>query len=302
MLQQTRVETALPYFERWMKTYPDFASLGSASEASVLKSWEGLGYYHRARNLLRLARIISSMSHPPDSYDAWLKLPGVGRYTAAAVTSIVFHQPHACVDGNVVRILARITGCDRAFTPGDGATRFFAPLAESLLNRRHPGDHNQAMMELGAVICRRQSPKCAVCPVRGNCASRMRHDVETIPRLERRRNRDVSVERLWIRANGSILLAKRGANEKRLAQIYELPGMDILDGIALASRPIAVGRRRIGNDQITETIHEVALTPRIMRKLAAKDNCRWASPDGLENLTISGPHRRWIKELLHPRG
>ena len=301
MLQQTRVETALPYFERWMKTFPDFASLGSASEASVLKSWEGLGYYHRARNLLRLSRIISGMSHPPASYDAWLKLPGVGRYTAAAVTSIAFDQPHACVDGNVVRILARITGCERVFTSSDKATRFFGPLADSLLNRRHPGDHNQALMELGAVICRRQSPKCTVCPLQGNCASSMREDVETIPRLERRRIREVSVERLWIQASGSVLLTKTGAKEKRLALIYELPGMDVLDGIAMASRPIAVRQRKIGNNQITETIHEVAPTPRIMRKLAAKENCRWASPDGLQNLTISGPHRRWIKELLDSR-
>ena len=298
MLQQTRVETVLPYFDRWMKRFPDFATLAIASEDDVLKSWEGLGYYRRANYLLHLARIVSKHSHPPTSYDAWIRLPGVGAYTAAAVTSIAFEEFNACVDGNVVRILARISGCEKEFNSGGDAASFFRPLAEDLLNPDHPGDHNQAMMELGAVICRRHTPKCSACPVRIDCASNARSDVDVIPRLVKPRHRKVTVDRLWIRANGSLLLEKRSTNTNRLAQIYELPGIEILGRLKVNRRTIAQRKRRIGNDQITEIIHQVHPSARIIRKLSSRDNCLWTPPDRLDHLTISGPHRRWITELL----
>ena len=121
MLQQTQVATVLPYFERWMKALPDFAALAAAEEAVVLKLWEGLGYYRRARFLHKLAREFVALPAPPRTADAWAELTGVGPYTAAAIASLAFDDPAACVDGNVVRILARITGDTRAFADGSAA-------------------------------------------------------------------------------------------------------------------------------------------------------------------------------------
>ncbi len=164
MLQQTQVATVLPYFERWMRKFPDFAALAAARETEVLKLWEGLGYYRRARLLHALAKELVKLPTPPRTPEAWLELPGVGPYTAAAITSIAFGAPAAVVDGNVVRVLARLHGETRQFKDGSAAVKFFTPAADALLDARHPGDHNQAMMELGATVCTRHNPLCTVCP------------------------------------------------------------------------------------------------------------------------------------------
>jgi len=173
MLQQTQIKTALPYFERWMRELPDFAALAAAPESRVLKLWEGLGYYTRARNLHKLARALVAMPEPPRTPDAWRELPGIGPYTAAAITSITYGQPAACVDGNVVRILSRLTADATEHRDSSAAAKYFAPLANALINPRFPGDHNQAMMELGATLCTRAAPDCARCPVRAHCAARL---------------------------------------------------------------------------------------------------------------------------------
>ena len=149
MLQQTQVKTVLPYLARWLTELPDFAALAAASEARVLKLWEGLGYYSRARNLHRLAQQFVSWPELRRTPEAWRELPGVGPYTAAAITSISFGAPAACVDGNVVRILARLTADATAFRDSATASKILTPLADALLPAATPGDHNQAMMELG---------------------------------------------------------------------------------------------------------------------------------------------------------
>jgi len=147
MLQQTQVKTVLPYFARWMAELPDFAALAAAPEARVLKLWEGLGYYARARNLHRRARVVAARPAPPRRLEDWAELPGIGPYTAAAIASIAFGAATACVDGNVVRILARLTADAREFPDSATAARAFAPLAARLIaGAESPGDHNQAMM------------------------------------------------------------------------------------------------------------------------------------------------------------
>mgnify|MGYP002076228808 CR=1 FL=1 len=153
MLQQTQVKTVLPYFARWLDALPDFAALAEAAESRVLRLWEGLGYDSRARTLHRLARAVAARSSPPRTPPEGRQLPGVGPYTAAAITSIAFGAPAACVDGNVVRILARLTADGTAYRDSASAAKAFAPLAAALLPADRPGDHNQAMMELGATVC-----------------------------------------------------------------------------------------------------------------------------------------------------
>src|SRR3954468_15786834 len=234
MLQQTQVKTVLPYLARWLEALPNFATLAAAPEERVLKLWEGLGYYSRARNLHRLAKEIAARPAPPRTSDEWRELPGVGPYTAAAITSISFGAPAACVDGNVVRILARLTADATAFRDSASAAKIFAPLAQALLPAGAPGDHNQAMMELGATVCFRQKPLCLTCPVRGCCAAARRGDPEEFPRLAPKQMEQRIVTRVWCERRGALLLHRAPATAQRFANIHELPtaefaGVDLAD-------------------------------------------------------------------------
>ncbi|MDP2137494.1 MAG: A/G-specific adenine glycosylase, partial [Candidatus Didemnitutus sp.] len=211
MLQQTQVVTVLPYFERWVRELPDFASLAAAPEAKVMKLWEGLGYYARARNLHRLARTFVAAKTPPRTPVEWRELPGIGPYSAAAITSIAFDEPAAVVDGNVVRILARLTNSTRVFRDGSAAVKQFTALAGSLITGSHPGTHNQAMMELGATLCVRQNPRCTACPVRRFCAGRREGEPERLPRLKPKVSEKKAVARVWCLDRGKLLLRRSQA-------------------------------------------------------------------------------------------
>jgi len=296
MLQQTQIKTALPYFARWLDELPDFATLAAASEEQVLKLWEGLGYYSRARNLHKLARAVAAMPTPPKTPDAWRELPGIGPYTAAAITSISFGAQAACVDGNVVRILARLTADSTEFRDSSSAAKVFTPLAQALLNPTEPGDHNQAMMELGATICTKANPACDHCPVRTLCAGQNAGSPESLPRLAAKRIERREVTRVWCVRAGRLLLHRATAQARRLAHLHELPAAEHL-GLAPAHftgvAPLAQKRRSITRFQITETIYP-APSPR--GDLA--DGLVWVPLAELENITLSGPHRRWVQELL----
>ena len=161
MLQQTRVETVIPYFNRWMERFPDIASLAAAGEQEVLAAWEGLGYYARARNLWRAARrlVEGGSTRLPEDPRELEKLPGVGRYTAGAIASIAFGADAAALDGNIKRILARVYDLDLPIDRPQGVQRLWE-LAESALTLGRAGDHNQALMDLGSLICLARDPKC----------------------------------------------------------------------------------------------------------------------------------------------
>jgi A/G-specific adenine glycosylase len=165
MLQQTQVKTALPYYDRFLSRFPDIEALAKASEREVLNLWAGLGYYSRARNLHKAARkIVKEHGSFPQEYSAVLALPGVGRYTAGAVCSIAFNQPHPVVDGNIRRVLVRLNGLKAPPAPA-----YFWDRMSALLPERNASSFNQAMMELGALICVPLHPRCGKCPVRGFC-------------------------------------------------------------------------------------------------------------------------------------
>jgi A/G-specific adenine glycosylase len=299
MLQQTQVKTVLPYFGRWMAELPDWAALAAASEARVLKLWEGLGYYSRARRLRQLARELAALPEIPRGPAAWRELPGIGPYTAAAITSIAFGAPAACVDGNVVRILARLTADGTPFRDGVEAAKAFTPLADRLVSPTAPGDHNQAMMELGATVCLRQNPICPECPVRGFCAGERRGRPSRYPRLAPKIVEQHSVVRLWCERRGALLLHRTAKGRKRLAGLYELPAA-AQAGLAAAeaeSGPLLARRRRsITRFRILESIH-AAPAPR--GRLRA--GLAWVRLDRLDSIVLSGPHRRWIAEILTNR-
>lgn len=301
MLQQTQVKTVLPYFARWLAELPDFASLAAASEERVLKLWEGLGYYSRARNLHKLAKAIAATPEPPRTPAAWRELPGVGPYTAAAITSISFGASAACVDGNVVRILARLTANATEFTDSASAAKVFAPLADALLPATAPGDHNQAMMELGATVCLRANPLCPKCPVREFCAAAKSGEPENYPRLTPKKIEQRSVTRVWCVHDDAVLLQRAATSAKRLADLHELPtgeSVGLTAGMLARSALLATRKRSITRFQITESIHVVKFTAAQRRDLAAQSSLHWIPLGELDRVTLSGPHRRWITELL----
>jgi A/G-specific adenine glycosylase len=181
MLQQTRVASVIPYYQRFLTRFPTPAALARARETTVLRAWAGLGYYSRARNLQAAAKQIAKHGFPA-SYNDALALPGIGPYTAAAVMSIAFGQPHAAVDGNVRRVLSRLLASHTAAQPE----------ADSLLDRERPGDFNQAMMELGATVCLPRTPNCEACPVSRHCKARRLDQVARFPaRKIKRETEDV---------------------------------------------------------------------------------------------------------------
>ena len=231
MLQQTTVAAVIPYYERFLKRFGDIASLASAPEEDVLRLWAGLGYYARARNLHRAAQEIVARhgGRFPDRFDDALALPGIGRYTAGAILSIAFGQPYPVLDGNVMRVLARLDALDKDVKKAGMAKALWAR-AERLIDRARPGDWNQALMELGATVCLPQAPLCGRCPVARWCRARRLGIADRLPLLgPRRAPVDVAWTCLWIESGGRLLLWKRSDQERLLRGHWALPQDKHLD-------------------------------------------------------------------------
>ncbi len=182
ILQQTRVQQGMAYYQRFTSRFENVQALAGASEDEVLRLWQGLGYYSRARNLHKAARVVANEHGGafPNTHAALLKLPGIGDYTASAIASIAFNQPTAVVDGNVYRLLARHFGIATPIDSSEGRKEFKA-LATQLMDTDHPGTFNQAMMELGAKVCKPQSPLCTACPLLETCVAARKGKVSEYP-------------------------------------------------------------------------------------------------------------------------
>lgn len=295
MLQQTQVKTALPYFEAWLKAYPDFKKLAQATEVQVLKSWEGLGYYSRARNLHKLAQIISKLSELPTDAKSWQAFPGIGPYAAAAVCSISFSDPSAVVDGNVIRILSRLIADTTQYKTSVEAAKAFQSLAETLLNAGRPGDHNQAMMELGATVCRKANPQCLLCPVADLCQARLKGIEDSLPRFDKIKYEKKTVNRAWIIGPPGILLHKIPDSAKRMKGLHEIPSLEQLGLPEATQKPLLERKRSITKYRITERFFHIK--PKAIPKELPPDTL-WVKESAIGDLPFSGPHRKWIRELL----
>lgn len=187
ILQQTRVEQGLSYYKNFIRNFPDVHKLAAASESSVFKLWEGLGYYSRCRNLIASAKFISTECKGvfPDTYESIRALKGVGPYTAAAIASFAYNLPYAVLDGNVFRVLARVFGSNITIDSSEGK-KHFAGLAEKLLNKNKPGIYNQAIMDFGAVICKPVSPGCSTCVFNKHCVAFLTNKVNELPVKEKK--------------------------------------------------------------------------------------------------------------------
>ena len=213
ILQQTRIAQGQAYWERFLDAFPDVGRLAAASEDEVLRLWQGLGYYSRARNLHAAARQIAAAGRFPDTLEGIRALKGVGDYTAAAIGSIAFGLPEAVVDGNVYRVLARHFGIATPVgTPA--AKKEFSALARTLLPPERPGDFNQAMMDFGAVQCTSAAPACLLCPLQDSCAALARGTVDALP--VRQKAAAVQVRRfiyVYLRFRGRTAIRRRGPGD-----------------------------------------------------------------------------------------
>ncbi|KAA3642947.1 MAG: A/G-specific adenine glycosylase [Chloroflexi bacterium] len=234
MLQQTRVETVVPYFERWMMRFTTIGKLAAASQQDVLNLWEGLGYYSRARNLHKAAQVVvdEHQGALPADLSALQKLPGVGRYTAGAIASLGFGLDAPVVDGNIKRVLARIFNVEEAVDTTVGEKRIWA-LAEEYLPGGEAKDYNQALMELGATICTPRNPKCETCPVNTICeANKLDLQGERPVTKPKAEVPHYTVAAAVIQKRGRVLLAQRPA-DGLLGGMWEYPGGKQEDGESL---------------------------------------------------------------------
>jgi A/G-specific adenine glycosylase len=258
MLQQTRVETVLPYYDRFLTRFPSVEALAAAPLEEVLALWSGLGYYRRARQLHAAAQqIVVGGVGFPHTLEGLRALPGIGDYTAAAVASIAFGVVAPVLDGNVERVLARRLALGED-PKGSGARRQLLAAAASFLDQARPGDSNQALMELGATLCTPRRPKCLLCPIAGSCRSAAEGDPERYPvtRVKRGTEKRRMVAAVVEGASG-VLLFRRPDDSELLAGIWELPWVEEGDGEPAAALAARYGGRWHLGPQVAEVRHGI---------------------------------------------
>ena len=281
MLQQTRVGAVLDHYRRFIERFPNFEVLAAARAPSVLAAWSGLGYYHRARRMHQAAKLIvgARPGYFPRTAAQWRELPGIGRYTAAAIASIAFGEAAAVVDGNVERVLGRLLG-----RPQGTETAWHR--AESLLDPERPGDFNQAMMELGATLCTPRAPHCLLCPLNPWCKSRGAEVVQ--PQIARKS------KQLYCglaRKGGAVLLVRRPAKASLMGGMWELPTVPDLQrgGSALVAKL---------RHSITDTDYEVSVIVLSPEKLPSfETDARWFARKHWETLPLTGLARKVLRRL-----
>jgi A/G-specific adenine glycosylase len=287
MLQQTRAQAVIPYYQRFLDRFPTVEALASAGEQEVLTLWAGLGYYSRARNLRRAAQEVAAAGAFPRDYAAIRALPGVGDYTAAAVASIAFQLPHAVVDGNVLRVVARMEN-DSADTGSQRTRERFREIARRWMGRSQPGAFNQALMELGATVCLPAAPLCRECPVARSCRALQAGTVAQLPvKLRKLAPVAIAAVLLLVRRGGRVLLRQKEAGARRMAGFWELPSPEHLPG-ARAGKELGEFRHTITHHRYTFTVRAAAAHP-------VGPEFRWFSAAQLAAVPLSTTARKALK-------
>ncbi|MGO9096310.1 MAG: A/G-specific adenine glycosylase [Bryobacteraceae bacterium] len=284
MLQQTRVAAAIPYYERFLERFPDAQALARATEAEVLACWSGLGYYSRARNLRRAAQVVVEAGGFPRDYEAIRKLPGIGDYTAAAIASMAFGLPRAAVDGNVVRVLARWTE-ERGDVGSAKTRRRIEEAAASLLDRKRPGEFNQALMELGATVCLPRDPRCGECPLARSCQARGKGLERELPVKRRRPGPErIAKTLLLIRKGKRILLGR-----SKMAGFWELPEASRL--------PEAVVGATVATLRHTITCHQYRLSVARAELGRIPRGYKWVAAGDPESIPLATATRKALARI-----
>jgi len=311
MLQQTRTETVGGYYERFLRRFPDVFALADAPEEDVLKCWEGLGYYSRARNLHRAAQTVVSQydgKFPADE-EALRALPGVGDYTAAAVASIAFDLPAPAMDGNLTRVLSRFHGV-REDVGAPSVKRRLLSLAREDMPESRCGDFNQALMDLGATVCVPGTPDCGACPLRTLCDACAAGDAEDLPvKAAARPPRDVQMAVALITCQGRIWMAQRKEALLRSLWVYQLTeGAESLSDVEKAQRGLGISARLLGEAGRARHVFTHRIWNMTVRHYAADSlDCRegrFVTREEMNALPIPAAMRaarQWAEELLTPR-
>lgn len=302
MLQQTTMSTALPYFSNFMKKFPTLKSVAMASEQDLLCAWQGLGYYSRVRNFHKACQQVlkNFKSQIPKKFAELKTLKGVGDYTAAAISSICFGEKQAVVDGNVKRVLARLFTYTQE-QDSIPAKTFFSETAKKLLHPKRPGDHNQALMEIGALICRPKKPTCLICPVQKYCLA-SRENPEKYPIKKKQVFKRVDYHSLLIQ-NGEKLLFKSPHPQNLIANMWELPSH--YDGKTLPQqtwkkifkkippiKKLGAVRHSIMNQKIITHVYTV------QTKIKAPKDFRFLSKQQLENVPWNTLSKKILKKFV----
>lgn len=316
MLQQTQVKTVIPYYKKWIAAFPTVKKLAESPENRVLKIWEGLGYYSRARNIHKAAKVVTREygGKIPDNPEDILKLPGIGRYTSGAILSIAFEKTIPVVDGNVIRVLSRL------FTlPENGAAREsenkLYKIAENLLPRKDPGDFNQAMMELGATVCLPKKPSCPLCPVKSICQSRQLGLQESYPPPKLRAGtKKIEVSAAVILRNGKTYIQQRPLNGL-MGGLWEFPGGKREKNESMENCLLREIREELGVDvvireklmtikhsytQFRVTLHVYfCKLPKGRIKASSCEDWKWALPEELSNFPFPAANAKIVDYLIN---
>lgn len=297
MLQQTRAQAVIPYYGRFLERFPTVGALAAAAEEDVLAVWSGLGYYSRARNLRLAAQRMAAAGGFPRDYAAIRALPGIGDYTAAAVGSIAFGLPFAVLDGNVLRVVARVANDASDISEGRTRQRFRETAQQWLDARerghqddpREPGHFNQALMELGATVCLPRNPLCLVCPLAAGCRARQEGTAAQLPvKLRKTAPVRLSGILLVVRNRGRILLRQRDGADSRMAGFWELPAPEDLPAAKLGAR--------VGEIRHTITHHHYRLeVRRATGGLPDGDGFRWFTIAQLGEIPFSTTARKALQ-------
>jgi A/G-specific adenine glycosylase len=284
MLQQTQVAAVIPYYNAWMRRFPDFAALAKASEQEVLHAWQGLGYYTRARNLraTAIAVIEKHGGQFPRSLEAIRDLRGIGRYTASAVATFAFNRSVPIVEANIARLLARLSNLQIPIDTNAGREMLWSS-AEALLPDRGAGVYNSALMDLGALVCTAR-PKCEACPVKSSCRA---SEPSLLPRKRARPSIKLRTEHHSFSIRRSQVLLEQ--SQDRWRGMWILPR---LESPPSSSRPLHRSEFPFTNHRITLTVFGAIRAPR------PNSSRRWFSIDALDSLPLPSPHRRALAQLI----
>jgi A/G-specific adenine glycosylase len=312
MLQQTTVGAVIPYYEAWLRAYPDVRALAQAPLRAVLKSWEGLGYYQRVRNMRRTAQIVLKKhgGRFPEDPAVLAALPGFGPYTTAAVASLAFGRPLPVVDANVRRVMSRMLGIRGPAGPGPDAE--IGRVLEAAISRRSPGNFNQAMMEWGALVCRPKNPLCLRCPGQPLCRAFRRGEQEVIPAPKKSAVKKIEAVVAVIRDGKRVLIQKR-PEKGLLAGLWEFPGGKVEPGESLraalkrelreelgleteAARPLLTVKHAYTQFQVTLHAFDVTLSggPNASSK---NRSARWVPLKGLDKYPFPSGSLKIIRAL-----
>jgi A/G-specific adenine glycosylase len=312
MLQQTQVKTVVPYWERWMTHLPTVQALARAPQRRVLKLWEGLGYYSRARNLQRAAKMVVARHEGefPATFEAILALPGIGRYTAGAICSIAFNQPYPVVDGNVVRVLTRLFGLRG--NPKERRTNAslwslaaeLVQVAQRLDTKNGCSHFNQSMMELGATICLPRNPSCGECPVKSACVARTTYRIAEFPELpQRTASTERRVAAFVLERDGRYLVRQRPARVVNQG-LWEFPNVELNNGLTLAELARKYFRLDFSRAQtlstIRHTITRYRITLEVFRCPAPPKRTtdgKWLTLSELQKLPFPSADRRILEKI-----